>query len=303
MQNDYQKLRQFNDSWEDEQLFTACIELMFTYQYKNTMPAPRSELRHTYDVMVEAIRDRVNYYSMEESVKRKKIKNSAFELVPYALEHAGTEKDNNFSQITLLCGENKGDYSDIFFDWYEYDDGYIRLCLPIEEVMADPEKYLTLCLDAASELPFLFGQAGFSMNYEAIYMNGSSYLADPIIGRFHGVNVIHPWFYESSTDGIPTVNWLTFVRDEFVEKLGGLSKLKSQESDGVIVHPLKHGLAIQAGPAPLLGDVNEQESLAPYYRAGEILAPVKTIEEIQSKIGGGRAEATEWAHRFFQSAP
>ena len=50
-------------------------------------------------------------------------------------------------------------------------------------------------------------------------------------------------------------------------------------------------------------DVNEQESLAPYYRVGEMLAPVKTIEEIQSRIGGGRAEATEWAHRFFRSAP
>jgi hypothetical protein len=139
------------------------------------------------------------------------------------------------------------------------------------------------------------------MNYEDIYINGNEHLADPIIGRFLGVDVIHPWFYASSTDGIPTVNWLTFVRDEFVEKLGGLSKLKSQESDGVIIHPLKYGIAVQAGPAPLLGDVNEQESLASYYRVGEILEPVKTKTEMDSNIGGDSAAATEWAHRFFRS--
>jgi hypothetical protein len=304
MQDDYQKLRQFNEAWEGKQLFTACIEVMFTYQYKETFPAPRSGLRHAYDVMVDAIQDRVNYYLPNEDGARRKIKKNAFDLVPYTLEHSGSDGSREgIIHLQMLRGEHKGDYSDLYLQWHDFDNGYIRLCLPIEEVMSDPEKYLTLCLNAGSELPFQFGHAGFSMNYEDIYMNGGEYLADPIIGRFPGVNVIHPWFYESVTDGIPTVNWLTFVRNEFVERLGGVSKLKSQEGDGVFVHPLKHGVAIQAGPTPLLGDVNEQESIEPYYRVGEMLAPVKTIEEIHSRIGGGRAQATEWAHRFFHRKP
>ena len=303
MQDDYQKLRQFNEVWESKMLFTACIEVMFTYRSSETMPPPRQGLRHAYDVMVEAIHNRANYFSTQGSVKRKKIKASAYELVPYSLNHSDTEEDSGLNQITLLRGENKGDYSDLFFQWNDIDDSYVRLCLPIEEVIANPEKYLALCLDAGSELQFQFGQAGFSMNYEDIYINGEEYLADPIIGRFPGVNVLHPWFYRHRHDGLPTINWLTFVRNEFVERLGGLSKLKSQEGDGIFVHPLKHGVAIQAGPTPLLGDVNEQESIEPYYRVGEILADVKTVEEINSGIRGGPSQATEWAHRFFQRKP
>ncbi|MCU7907188.1 MAG: DUF3396 domain-containing protein [Candidatus Thiodiazotropha sp. (ex Epidulcina cf. delphinae)] len=305
MQDDYGKLRQFNHVHSDgRQLFTACIELMLIYESRVALSDSSEGLRHAYDVMVEPIRDRVNYYSIEESVRRKKIKQSAFELAPYSLEHSHSDGTlDGITQITLLRGENEDDQSDLFFDWYDSDDGYIRLGLPIEEVMANPEDYLALCLDAAAELPFQLGMAGFSMNYEDIYINGNEHLADPIIGRFPGVNVVHAGFYRGISDGLPTVNWLTLVRSELVERLGGLAKLKSQEGDGVVVHPLRHGVAVQAGPRPLLGDVNAQESLAPYYRVGEMLAPVRTRSELESGIRGSRAEATEWGHRFFGSAP
>jgi len=136
------------------------------------------------------------------------------------------------------------------------------------------------------------------MNYEDVWINSNNHLAQPIIARYKGVNVINPWRYRDM-DGVPTINWLTFVSAECVARLGGLAAIKAQISGGVKLYPLTHGLMLRAGERPLLGSVNRQEAMDDYYVVGRILAPVKSTIEVQSSVAGSRAESTEWMHRFF----
>ena len=201
------------------------------------------------------------------------------------------------NQITFLEG-GEYDKSDVFFDCHRTEFSYIRFGLSIEEVLDDPDAYVERCLSAVGDLPFLSGIAGLSMNYEDVYINGSNHLTLPIIGRYQGVNVINPWRYRK-LDGVPTVNWLTFVGAESLERLGGHDKVAAQASGGVRVYPLARGAMLRAGPRPLMGAVNRQEAMDDYYTVGRILAPVKSTREISSDVAGTVEATIEWMHRFF----
>jgi hypothetical protein len=302
MMNEFENLRQFNEVWDNRKLFTACIEMMLWYRLEDTIDGEQGQaaLLHTYQNMTGAIRERANYFSKDESSKRRKIKKDSYDLMPYAMSLARKDDVGPTNQITFIQG-GEYDKPDVFFDMHQTECGYIRFGLSMEEVIDAPQKYLALCLNAVGELKFQSGIAGFSMNYEDVYINGQENLTLPIIGRFKGVNVSHPWRYRS-LDGIPTVNWLTFVNTEALTHLGGLSALQSRISGGVRIHPVKHGAVFQAGPRPLMGDVNLQENMADYFQVGQLLAPAKSTLEIQSKIAGSRAETEVWMHRFFQAA-
>ncbi len=300
--NEFETLREYNEVWDNQRLFTACVEMMLWYHHEDSIDGEQGQpaLLHTYQTMVGAIRDRANFFSKSESTNRRKIKKDSYDLMPYSMSLTQKSSLGPTNQITFLQGGAE-DESDVFFDMHQTSCGYIRFGLSMEEVIADPQKYLDLCLNAAAELKFQSGIAGFSMNYEDVYINGQENLTMPIIARFKGVNVSHAWRYRTM-DGIPTVNWLTFVNTETIERLGGLAALKAQVSGGVRIHPLKHGAVFQAGPRPLMGDVNRQEKLDDYYRVGKLLAPAKSTVEIDSNIAGDMTESTKWVNRFFEPA-
>ena len=297
--NEIEELRQYNEVWDNRRLFTACLEMMLWYRHADTIEGEQGQptVLHTYQVMTDAVRSRVNYFSKCESTRRSKIKRDSYDLFPVSLAQSTPNELGPVNQITFLQG-GEYDKSDVFFDCHRTEYSYIRFGLTIEEVLGDPEAYVMLCLKAVGDLPFLGGIAGYSMNYEDVYINSNNHLALPIIGRYKGVNVINPWRYRKF-DRVATVNWLTFVNAECVALLGGQAAIEAQVSGGVKVYPLTHGLMLRAGERPLLGSVNRQEALDDYFAVGRILAPVKSAIEVESSVAGSRTESTEWMHRFF----
>lgn len=297
--NEIEDLRQYNEVWENRRLFTACIEMMLWYRHEDTIVNGQGQpsVLYTYQVMTDAVRSRANYFSKCESVRRSKIKRDSYDIFPHSLAQSTVNTLGPVNQITFLQGQEY-DKSDVFFDCHLTEYSYIRFGLTIEEVLADPEAYVALCLKAVGDLPFRGGMAGLSMNYEDVYINGSEHLTLPIIARYKGVNVINPWRYRDM-DGVPTINWLTFVSAESVARLGGLAAIEAQVAGGVKLYPLTHGLMLRAGERPLLGSVNRQEAMDDYYTVGRILAPVKSTIQIESDVAGDDDETTAYIHRFF----
>ncbi|RZJ10562.1 MAG: DUF3396 domain-containing protein [Rubrivivax sp.] len=302
------QLRQFNEVWDGRRLYTACIEFMFWYELNENLDASGQgmpEVEKSYRVMVEAMRERINYFSKDESTKRSKPKRDTLELFPYSLRNTRHNELGGINQITLLNGttdpNGSNDKSDIFVDAHLTGFSYQRFGLSIEEVLADPQAYVQRCIDAVAGVKFKSGIGGYSFNYEDVYINGNEQLQEPVMARFKGVNVLHAWRYRD-LEGVPTVNWLTLVSDEDIQRLGGWDAFAAKVIEPVVLHQLPQGAMLQAGPAPLLGDVNRQERLDAYHAVGALLAPVKSTTEVQSQAGGGRAEATAWMHRFFSPA-
>lgn len=304
--NPIEDLRSYNHalSSDGRRVYTACIEFMLWYELNENIDASGQgmpEVEASYWAMVEAIRGRIDYLSKSESSQRRKPKRDTLELFPHSLRLCQNNEIGGINQITLLHGAEDDD-SDVFVDAHLTEFCYQRFGLSIEEVLADPQRYVQHCIAAVAGIKFKSGIGGFSFNYEDVYINSNSHLQNPVMARYQGVNVINPWRYRKM-DGVPTVNWLTLVSSADIERLGGWDALAARVRDPVLLHRLPHGAMLQAGPQPLLGAVNQQERLDAYFAVGELLSPVKSTIELQSKAGGGRPEATAWMHRFFSKAP
>ena len=302
--NMFEELRSYNEVWDNRRLFTVCIEFMYWYEINENLAASGQglpEIEKSYWAMIEPLRGRIDYFSKDESVKRSKPKRDTLDLFPHSLRHYTHNTLNGINQITLLQGAEK-DKSDVFFDAHLTEFSYQRMGLSMEEVLADPQRFVQQCVASMVGVKFKSGIGGFSYNYEDVYINSNPHLQDPIIGRYRGVNVINPWRYRKM-DGVPTVNWLTLVSDADIARLGGWETLAAQVQAPLVLHRLAHGALLQAGPQPLVGAVNQQERLAAYHAVGKILEPVKSSRLVSSWVGGGDVEATEWMHRFFRPCP
>jgi hypothetical protein len=76
--------------------------------------------------------------------------------------------------------------------------------------------------------------------------------------------------------GLKSAGWLTLVGRRLLDTLGGEEALARALPAEVTVHTLPFGVLIQAGPRPLLGDVNRREDLPLYRAVGRVLAPVRS---------------------------
>jgi hypothetical protein len=71
--------------------------------------------------------------------------------------------------------------------------------------------------------------------------------------------------------------WLTFVNEVAIQFLGGVDKVRADLSDEpkIVLHPVAHGLGLQAGPAPELGDLSRHELIPLQRRVARTLRPVR----------------------------
>ncbi len=127
--------------------------------------------------------------------------------------------------------------------------------------------------------------------------------------RYHGLDLPQTFERETCIKGISTTNWVTFVHQSFLKKLGGAEKLRKKLSNEIVFHEILEGVAIQAGAAPQLGDVNAGEDLPLYREVGRALAPIRAktgLHDETRQLGGpdyqrnnfNTEETTEWLARF-----
>jgi len=101
-------------------------------------------------------------------------------------------------------------------------------------------------------------------------------------------------------DGIKSVNWLTCIKDNLVDKLGGIESLKQEfeHNADIFIHPYDGGIIIQAGQHPEIGDVNFQLSPDHYRDVNKVLKPIRVGNQHRPFLGFTEESTQEWLARF-----
>jgi len=299
-----EELRQIVDQYGHDRScrLKLCVDVLLYYD--GGFKANADGVVHFYREALGLIGSAVTYYNTDGRELMRKRKRDTLEMLPFWAEP--TTEARGIYGLRLESGPTARDVSDQAFD--SYDDrnglGYVRLLLPLEFVADRGDALVALALRAADRLRFASGSGGYAVNMDSDYQ--SQHPTGPVYAvsrRFRGIDFGTPnLLARFHAHGIKSVNWLTFLGEPYVTRLGGLATLKAALGAEITVHELRHGVMIQAGPAPGLGDVNRQERLPLYHRVGRVLAPVRFTQEVfkrYNEVGGGDNTA-EWLARFDQ---
>ena len=98
---------------------------------------------------------------------------------------------------------------------------------------------------------------------------------------------------------IERANWLNLVCDKTLDLMGGRSRVRALfGNDLVSMHEVAHGVVIQAGPSPQLGDLGHRDFVEPYRQVAKVLRPIR-IDELSGMGAGFMQTATnEWLNAF-----
>jgi len=246
--------------------------------------------------------------------KFRKITRKVFDMIPFWLSPEGREP--GIRGINLQGGPDRNGRIDKGFSFHHSTRSHLRLTLLVEYMLEDPQRFATLAKTMVGRLKFATGNAGFSVN---MYLGGIGNDREEgshihmLSRRFDGLDLGVPWdsaYY--AKHGLRTINWLTFVGDGVLERMNGRDAVKAALPHDLPVTNLDHGLMIQTGPRPMLGDVNRQEDLGAYYRVGCALRPLALnlpaildpetfrLEGYGRDIGGS-VNTERWCKRFFKS--
>lgn len=129
--------------------------------------------------------------------------------------------------------------------------------LPIGFVRSNPGKYIELFQFAATAIDARHGHAGFAINLSPsgrTKNESSEYFMAQRLGP--GVDIGNPVATKvrDLTDRIKTVDWLTLVDMDMLERVGGIDRLRSElPPDWYSLDSCAGGLLIRAGVAPEAG--------------------------------------------------
>jgi hypothetical protein len=256
---------------------------------------------------IDLIGARLTSYKTETMASPKPLKKDSLELVPFWF--TGTRSRRDIYMLYLESSAFIANVSDGAFALHaiEAEDeslGYARIVVPPEAALSHPERFVQLALDLVAELRFDFGHGGFGLNWLAAprFDDDVRTVLGNLRTRYAGLDLSDPGSTKyCAGSGIKCANWLTLLSTEQVESLGGVEAIAQTVGKEVTLHPLPHGLLIQAGPQPELGDVNRREALLLYRRVGRLVAPLRSeIHPPFLKVDGvvSEGDTDEWLARF-----
>lgn len=183
------------------------------------------------------------------------------------------------------------------------DVGYLDLTLPLTFLEGDAGKKLaSIFTDLVDEVNFLCGTAGFIFQRSPYKFNATIGSMISLGSRFEGVEITagekeNYW----AGKGLVSINWITFVGKENIARAGGLASFKKLIPATTKIIPLQHGVALQTGDSPLLGDrnrhKNELDDWRTLYRAIKPLQHVDTDYEFDPFKCDGQRTA-KWLERL-----
>ena len=169
-----------------------------------------------------------------------------------------------------------------------------------------------------ADLPVLWGVMGFGM-YQPLGVDSLIWMLPRVTPRYRCAIEVQPDRAESCLRRIahleelrqkitpvftlPDIGWRTFIGDEFLPRLPDLPALASQP--GIALSRGDSFTVVQAGAAPIWGDVNMAEDITPYRAVAHALKPCKPewIRVRNGLFGGyendnGLERIEQWYHRF-----
>lgn len=189
---------------------------------------------------------------------------------------------------------------------FNLSSNYIRFIVPPEYVEEKRQIFVDFVISACNTLPFTSGHCGYVIECNEYFAEESQGAAYPLAMRYQGVDISTmsrgPWAVRA--ERIKNVAWLTLVGSGLLEKIGGLEYLHDNVSNSLILTDTAHGVVIQAGEKPILGDVNRCEDMSALIDAYKLVGPLQAgIETLFAPFElpgtADEVDATErWLFRF-----
>ena len=279
-----------------------CIEL--TLYFDDDFLSHSESILNFYNQAIEHIKDDINFYDINGKNKFKKIKNKGevLDFLPFWVSFFDANREEY--GLSLKCSKDKNGASDKMFDFYcgNVGLGSIKLTLPLELLQNSPHKLIDLVKLAVGNFKFLSGHGGFGTTMaNDFHAEIEDWPVYALSRRYLCIDFGTPHlFSDFMKDGIKGISWLTLLGNMWVEKLADLDALKENLSKSTI-HSLANGILIQAGPNPILGDVNKQEDMTSYFEIGKILKDFAIPDNVLRGYDeiGGEDNTPQWLYRFY----
>jgi hypothetical protein len=318
------------DTSDDQTIIAPCLSFTLWF-YRTDLPV----LLDFYERSVEALGPQLTHYIAESMKYPAKITSRSRTMVPtwlkkpaefkyYNVEFRGAAEINPaslkvvFTHLRRLTSEQEARFKrempelarEGAFNEFRYT--VFRVTFPLDHSLAEPERFSRWVLDfeAVKRGEFTTGGCDIALNDDGSRLGGD------IPSKVRGLCTRHPgldWFYSSlgrylqryepeRAEVIPLVKragWITLVSEKAVTFLGGEEKVSASVSGdpSIRVYRLGHGLALQAGEAPQLGDITRGEIPGAYRTIAKALRPVR-LERVGTLAGYNKDWVKEWLETF-----
>jgi hypothetical protein len=281
-----------------------------------------------YDEFQAAFGNHLRWWVIEGGHFRPVAKLKSRDLGPYLLkpDFAAPDSEKNWA-ILFHGGEQKEDASDLRIyglgmsrmDCENNPESlsYLTIALPMDFLTERPAGFPELVLRWSQRLQPFHGYGGIgilTMN-ETARANEHEREVFGIAQRFPGLEVDYPMDHTLWTrKGIKGGNWITVLSNPWVEKLGGVEKIRQ----GLAAEPVgmgqpgemgqlfrvdeyPGGAMILAGPIPEIGDRSRGIDVPNYRKLAHLLKPIRTTQHaaVHNTPGTFRSHEFEaWLARF-----
>lgn len=233
-----------------------------------------------FDELAEPIRERANFYQTYNMAEWKAPSARTFSSPKTWLRRHKPDaarslfvREARATSDAALCGIDTRIHGEQSFAWGDNAD-YIRQILPASDFQERASEFIERAISVCERVPFSSGHIGFAL--ETSPLLGTALQTEGQRAAY-ALSVRHPGatiggFLETRAmrfiKGVAGVSWLTLLGAAPVEALGGRQALREAlaSTPEIVMHEAQHGVVIQAGPAPALGDVNKGKDL-PIHRA------------------------------------
>ncbi len=155
--------------------------------------------------------------------------------------------------------------------------GSLRFYAPASWAIRQPPEHSLVALFSrwATELKALHGVLGLGVGLpmQKLASIDRSYYFDlaRAVKQYPGLICEAPLYMPAMAKGMTSINWQTYVHDEWLERIGGRAAVKAQCQPPVAAIELPHGLRVQAGPEPQIAS----DALEYYRRVARIFKPLR----------------------------
>lgn len=188
-------------------------------------------------------------------------------------------------------------------DAIETEANLVEMRLPTEFLKtAGAAAFCAFVKAAGAALPYSAGYASIALGYNAeSHVGAAGEIIAPLALRYHGLDVHrHAYTRYDIADLSLGARWLTFLGPKQVEQLGGAAALTAS-LPGVLVEAVGHGVMLQAGAEPEIGDVNSQQDTPLLRLVAKAIEPVTLFgcRELLPLFADNPDTLDRWERRFW----
>ncbi len=221
------------------------------------------------------------------------------------------DKDNwGLRTVDYLKGKSIDKIEDCD-NWFNFraspDDSYGKIrpaFLAIHvKTTNDPKLLLSIAKEVIEVIPFISGHVGYDTFQSRINYKPTIDIEYEWAQRYAGIRIEEEDYLSGLWNKIWPANWLTILGNSIL-KAGKANKndlvLKLKKEKDIKIHVGKNGTIIQAGVAPLLGDVYKGEWPAAYSKVQAIINPITIHPEKKDDITfGGKFDDENMSATWF----